>query len=218
MSIGTAAATRPSKNPKTLRRAAVVGMTAVDCKRPARRRARLRGQVSGARSFGAEGAGPVLAFSVVEKEASMKLIVESAGSVASRVVIGTHVLVFDQPATVKGGDDRGPSPLDVLVASIAGCAHYFAAAFLRARGLSTAALTVEVDAEKESVPTPRIGRLALKVRVPAGLSEPHRLGMVRAIERCPAYGTLVKPPVVELSVEAVPGAESGEGLDEHVSA
>jgi uncharacterized OsmC-like protein len=148
----------------------------------------------------------------------MKLIVESAGSVASRVVIGPHVLVFDQPPTVKGGDDRGPSPLDVLVASIAGCAHYFAAAFLRARGLSTAALAVEVDADKESVPTPRIGRLALKVRVPQGLSEPQRLGIVRAVERCPAYGTLVRPPAVELSVEIAPDAAAGEGPDEHLSA
>ena len=133
----------------------------------------------------------------------MKFIVESAGKVASRVRIGAHDLVFDQPRSVKGGGDWGPSPLDVLIASVAACAHYYGSAFLHGRGLSTAGLAVEVDAEKESLPTPRIGRLALKVRVPEGLSEQQLIGIVRAIKRCPAYGTLVTAPALELSAEIV---------------
>src|SRR4051812_31264895 len=52
-------------------------------------------------------------------EAAMKAVVESAGKVASRVGLGTHELVFDQPSNVAGGDDRGPSPLDVLAVSVA---------------------------------------------------------------------------------------------------
>ena len=66
----------------------------------------------------------------------MKAVVESAGKVASRVRFGGHELTFDQPATVPGGDDRGPSPLDALVVSVAGCAHYFAAAFLHGTGFT----------------------------------------------------------------------------------
>jgi putative redox protein len=131
----------------------------------------------------------------------MKFLVESAGDVAGRVRLGTRELVFDQPASVRCGGDRGPSPLDVLVASVAACAHYFAAAFLQARGLPTDRLTIEVEADKESVPTPRIGRLAMKVRVPEGLSEQQLIGIERAIKRCPAYGTLAKSPALELSVE-----------------
>src|SRR6185436_6404312 len=127
----------------------------------------------------------------------MRFIVESAGKLASRVRIGTHDLVFDQPRSVKGGEDWGPSPLDVLVASVAACAHYFAAAFLQGRGLSTAGLAVEVDAAKESLPSPRIGRLTMKVRVPEGLSEPQLIGIARAIKRCPAYGTLVNSLAIE---------------------
>jgi uncharacterized OsmC-like protein len=131
----------------------------------------------------------------------MKAIVESAGKVASRVRVGNHDLLFDQPATVPGGDDRGPSPLDVLVVAVAACAHYYAAAYLQARGLSTAGLAIAIEAEKERVPTPRIGTLVMKVRVPAGLSEERLIGMVRAIKHCPAYGTLVRPPSIEFFVE-----------------
>ena len=130
----------------------------------------------------------------------MKAIVQSAAKVGSRVRLGDHDLLFDQPGTVPGGEDRGPSPLDVLVASIAACAHYFAAAYLHARGLPTAGLTVEIEADKEQVPTPRVGRMALKVRVPPKLRPEHLIGIERAIRRCPAYGTLVRPPSIELAI------------------
>ena len=132
----------------------------------------------------------------------MKAIVESAGKVASRVRLGHHELLFDQAAPVPGGEDRGPSPLDVLAASVAACAHYYAAAFLQGRRLPTERLVVEVDSEKEATQPPRIGRLAIKVRLPQGLSERHLAGIERAIKSCPAYGTLLHPPKMELTIEA----------------
>ena len=70
----------------------------------------------------------------------MKAIVETTGKVGSRVRLGNHELVFDQAATVPGGEDRGPSPLDVMSVSVAACAHYYAAAFLHGRGLPTEGL------------------------------------------------------------------------------
>ena len=137
----------------------------------------------------------------------MKALIESTGKVASRVRLGPHELIFDQPALVPGGDDRGPSPLDVLAVSVAACAHYYAAAFLHGRGLPTEGLTVAVEFEKERAPTPRIGRLSMKVQLPAGLTERQLAGVERAIKSCPAYGTLLHPPKVELTIEAGGGAE-----------
>lgn len=136
----------------------------------------------------------------------MKAIIESAGNVASRVRLGDHELVFDQPKSVPGGEDRGPSPLDLMAVSVAACAHYFAAAFLHARGLSTETLSVEVEFEKERVPVSRIGHLMLKVHLPAGLSDRQLAGVERAIKSCPAYGTLLQPPRVEVSIDAPPPA------------
>ncbi len=137
----------------------------------------------------------------------MKAIIESGGKVASRARLGNHELVFDQPAPVPGGEDRGPSPLDVLAVSIGACAHYFAAAFLYARGLETAGLTVEVDSEKDRAPSPRIGRFSIHIRVPHRLSERELAGIERAVKSCPAYGTLLHPPSVALTIEAPAVAE-----------
>ena len=143
----------------------------------------------------------------------MNAIIESIGSVGSRVRVGDHELVFDQPATAPGGQNRGPSPLDVMTVAVAGCAHYYAAAYLYGRKLPVDGLTVEVEADKERVPTSRIGRLAMKVRVPAGLEARHVEGIERAIKSCPAYGTLLHPPLVEVVVlnaeaPALPRAQS----------
>jgi uncharacterized OsmC-like protein len=148
----------------------------------------------------------------------MKAVIESIGAVGSRAIIDGHELVFDQPETVPGGQDRGPSPLDVMSVSVAACAHYFAAAYLHARHLAPEGLKVEITAEKARTPVSRLGRVALRVQLPAGLSERHIVGVERAIKSCPAYGTLLHSPTVEISVESpgdaakdeVPGAEATE--------
>jgi len=129
----------------------------------------------------------------------MKIVVESAGAVASRVNLGSHELTFDQPASVPHGEDRGPSPLDVMAATVGACAHYFAAAYLNARKASVTGLRVEVEAEKVREPQPRFGRIAIRVVLPADVPEQYRPHIERAVRNCPAYGTLVHPPEVELS-------------------
>jgi len=135
---------------------------------------------------------------------TVRAAIASIGKVGSRARLGAHEIVFDQPREVPGGEDRGPSPLDVMVLSVAACAHYFASAYLYARGHATDLLTVEVESEKERLPVSRIGRLTLKVRLPAGLSEREVAGVERAIKGCPAYGTLLHPPTVEISVLGPP--------------
>lgn len=134
----------------------------------------------------------------------MKTLVESIGRVGSRAQVGKHEVLFDQPATVPGGEDRGPSPLDLMAVSVAACAHYFAAAYLHGRGMPTEGLTVEVESEKARVPVSRLGRLSMKVHLPVGLDERQIAGIERAIKGCPAYGTLLYPPSVEISIESEP--------------
>lgn len=130
----------------------------------------------------------------------MKAVIESAGGVGSQAKLGSHVMVFDQEAAVPGGEDRGPSPLDVMVASVAACAHYFASAFLFARKISPEGLSVEVEAEKTREPGPRIGKLSLKLVLPAQVPEKYAASIERAVKNCPAYGTLIHPPDVALTV------------------
>lgn len=132
----------------------------------------------------------------------MKTVIESRGRVASRVRVGDHELTFDQPSSVPGGDDRGPSPLDVMAVSVGACAHYFAAAFLFGRNLPVEALRVEVEFEKTKEPVPRIGALSIRVVLPDGVPAAYVPAIERAVRRCPAYGTLAHPPDVTLELIA----------------
>ena len=134
----------------------------------------------------------------------MKATIVSAGGVASRVRIGSHELTFDQPVPVPGGEDEGPSPLDVMGVAVGACAHYYAAAFLFGRKLSAEGVRVEVEFDKVRDPVPRIGRLSMRVVLPSSVPPEYHQGIERAVRHCPAYGTLKHPPEVVLEIEASP--------------
>jgi hypothetical protein len=71
---------------------------------------------------------------------------------------------------------------------------------------------VEVEAEKERTPA-RLGRFSMRVHLPAGTSDRQVAGVERAVRSCPAYGTLIQPPTVELSIDV-----AGTPSEEKVSA
>jgi len=129
----------------------------------------------------------------------MQFRVESAGGVASTVQVGPHRLLFDQPAS-NGGEGRGPSPLPVLAVAVGACAHYYAAAFLTRRGLPVGGLVVDVAYDKATEGRERLAHLSVDVRLPAGFPEKYVSAVERAVRGCPAYGTLVEAPQVDLRV------------------
>ena len=53
------------------------------------------------------------------------------------------------------------------------------------------------------------------MHVPAGLDARHLAGVERAIKICPAYGTLLQPPSVEISIERPADAGTGEVPGDH---
>jgi putative redox protein len=125
----------------------------------------------------------------------VRCVVTALDAVASQVTIGSHTLTFDQPTNVPGGAERGPSPLDVMVGAVGACAHYFAAAFLQARKLPVAGLTV-----KETLPFPRLANLQISVELPRGTPERYIAAIERAVNSCPACGTLRHPTETQLTI------------------
>jgi hypothetical protein len=51
-------------------------------------------------------------------------------------------------------------------------------------------------------PVSRIAQLSMTVKLPPGLADEQIAGIERAIKSCPAYGTLLHPPAVEVAVRA----------------
>jgi putative redox protein len=110
-----------------------------------------------------------------------------------------HKLICDQPAD-NGGADSGMTPPELLLASLATCAGFYAVQYLKARKLPEQGLNVKVTAEKAMQP-PRLGSFRIEVESPAADDEKHREGLRRAVEKCLIHHTLLHPPVIEIAIQ-----------------
>ena len=93
-----------------------------------------------------------------------------------------HRVICDQPAN-NGGSDTGMTPPEFLLASLATCAAYYAAQYLKVRQLPTGHLKVRVSAEKAQEPA-RLDKFSIEVTAP-GLDD---IKVVYNQEREPAFG------------------------------
>lgn len=128
-------------------------------------------------------------------EASARYLGQAKFEVAAR----GHRLICDQPLE-NGGADEGMSPPEFLLASLAACAGYYAAEYLKARRLPAGELEVRVFAEKERQPA-RIDSFQIEVTTP-GLDERHREGVLRAVQACLIHNTLLHTPSVRVWVNS----------------
>lgn len=117
------------------------------------------------------------------------------GGTRFEVLARGHRLISDQPAE-NGGADAGPTPPEFLLASLASCAGYYAAEYLKTRKLPAPGLSVRVTAEKAQQPA-RLGSFRIEINAP-GLDERHQAGILRAAKACLIHNTLLAQPVIEL--------------------
>jgi len=128
--------------------------------------------------------------------------------------IGAHYVVCDQPVS-EGGWDAGVSPPELLLAALGSCAGYYALEYLRARGLPSEDLAVEVSAEKVAG-SGRLGSFQVKVHAgPAG--EKDRRDLLRAVKACLIFNTLSSIPSIEIEVAGAPVARN-DSVESHFCA
>ena len=128
----------------------------------------------------------------------MRAVARQTRNFTHDVEVRDHHLVADEPADV-GGDDHGPSPQELLAASLAACTAITMEMYARRKGWNVDGLEVDCDytpAERGS-PT----RFELVMRMPAHLSEEQveRLRVIAA--KCPVHRTLESEVIFEERVE-----------------
>ena len=119
------------------------------------------------------------------------------------VAARTHKIICDQPLD-NGGSDEGMSPPEFLLASLATCAGYYAAQYLKIRKLPTENLKVSVSAEKAVQPA-RLASFRIEV-LASGLDEHHEAGILRAVKACLVHNTLLGEPSIEVMVSTAMSA------------
>lgn len=129
----------------------------------------------------------------------MEVTADFLGGVKFEAQARGHRVICDQPAE-NGGSDAGMTPPEFLLASLATCAAYYAAQYLKTRQLAAEGLKVRVSAEKLQQPA-RLGSFRIEVIVP-GLEERHQTGVLRAAKACLIHSTLLGQPAIDVVVNA----------------
>ena len=127
-------------------------------------------------------------------EVSANYLGDSKFEVAAR----GHRITCDQPFE-NGGTDTGIAPPELLLASLATCAAYYAVQYLKARKLEARDLKVRVIAEKAAQPA-RLASFQIEVIMP-GLDAHHQAGALRAVKSCLIHNTLLGNPHIEIAIQ-----------------
>ena len=119
---------------------------------------------------------------------------------AQEMEIRDHRLVSDEPAD-KGGEDRGPTPQELLAGSLAACTAITVEMYARRKEWDLGEVEVECEYDEAEKGKPTVFRLAL--RLPGGLApeQVERLALIAA--KCPVHRTLEGEVKFEQRVELV---------------
>ena len=127
------------------------------------------------------------------------IVVTHEGGVRFAAQVGSHRVIVDQPER-SGGENAGPSPIELLGTALGTCIAYYVQQFLHARGLPYDGMRVEVEQHKASGPS-RIGTFVARVVVPATLPAATTALLEQVARSCPAHGTLTHGAQVSVSID-----------------
>jgi putative redox protein len=130
----------------------------------------------------------------------MKATAHRTSTYTHRVDIRNHLLTVDE-SPEHGGDDEGPSPQELLAASLASCTAVTMEMYAKRKGweVGEVEVSVEYTPAERGCPT----KFKLELRLPAGL-DPEMVEKLQVIAaKCPVHRTLDGEVMFEEKVKLV---------------
>jgi putative redox protein len=129
------------------------------------------------------------------------------------VDVRRHRLLVDQPVD-EGGDDRGMTPVELLIASLGSCIGHFAARFCDRHHLPADGLRVTMAWDYEERPH-RVGRMTAHVHLPpsvaAALEPAMRDRLQKVLEGCTVHNSIAITPKIDIRIGPAPPDASTRG-------
>jgi putative redox protein len=131
-------------------------------------------------------------------EAEGIVVVRGSGSgFAQEILVGSHRLTADEPK-VAGGTDTGPSPYDLLLASLGSCTSMTVAMYARRKNWPLAGVTVRLrhskihasDCAECETKEGRIDRIERDIQFAGPLTTEQRSRLLDIANKCPVHRTL----------------------------
>ena len=127
------------------------------------------------------------------------IVVTHNRGLAFEARIRSHTVTLDQPTHV-GGDDTGPTPVELLGAALGSCVALYVQQFCHMRSLPYEGLRVEVQ-QRRGAKAVGIGEFDVRVVLPAELSEQHMVMLQRVAQSCPVHHTLTEGATIRVELE-----------------
>ncbi|MEV0809593.1 OsmC family protein [Micromonospora sp. NPDC050200] len=118
---------------------------------------------------------------------------------AYEFAVRDHRVRVDQPVA-DGGADSAPTPVELLVGSLATCVAFYAGWYLTRHGLGREGLRVSGDYEMAPDRPARVGKIRLTVHVPPSLPADRRAALLAVASHCTVENTLATPPDVTVGL------------------
>ena len=122
------------------------------------------------------------------------------GTLRHAVEMRGHILVADEPED-EGGDDSGPSPQELLAASLASCTAITMEMYAKRKGWDVGDVAVHVDYEPAQRGSPT--RFRMRVDFPKEVPEEQRDRLMQIAAKCPVHRALEGEVMFEETVELV---------------
>ncbi|MEX2194583.1 MAG: OsmC family protein [Thermoleophilaceae bacterium] len=117
----------------------------------------------------------------------MRAVSRRLDALRNEVQVRTHELVADEPVE-EGGEDAGPSPQELLAASLASCTAITMEMYAKRKGWEIGEVVVDVDYE----PAQRgsVTKFDMVIRLPKELPDEQRERLLQIAAKCPVHRTL----------------------------
>ena len=122
------------------------------------------------------------------------------GKFKHEIEIREHEVLSDEPEA-NGGDDAGPSPQELLAASLASCTAITIEMYAQRKGWDVGDLEVAVNYEPAQRGSPT--KFQMEARLPKELPEDQRERLMQIAAKCPVHRTLEGEVMFEESVELI---------------
>jgi uncharacterized OsmC-like protein len=117
---------------------------------------------------------------------------------SSSINVRGHKVMADVPPEM-GGEDRGPTPVDLLAGSLGTCIVFYLARWCKEAKVSCEGLQVTVDYvhDKESHCVPVIG---VNIMMPESFPEERKAAVLKVAQQCTVHNTLCQIPEINVTV------------------
>ena len=140
-----------------------------------------------------------------------KVHVKYQKDLQQEVKIGDHTIIMDEQKDV-GGDDKGPSPYEAMMAALGSCTSMTMLMYARKKGWDLQDIEIDLthekihaeDCETCETKTGRLDKITRDIKIRGNLNEEQRNRLLEIAERCPVHRTLTNENLIVDHMELVP--------------